>query len=482
MEINDKRNVASALIWKLLERVGTQGIQFLVQIVLARLLLPEDYGAIALITIFVNLANVFVQAGFNTALIQKKHTDSLDFSTVFYLSLALSVVLYSILFYSAPAISQFFQVGNLVKVIRVISLTLIFGSINSIQNAVVAKKMIFKKLFISSLGAILISGSLGIIFALMGYGIWALVIQQLSNQIAITIILWWTVKWRPTLEFSFNRLRELFKYGWKILVSSLIDTLYANIRSLVIGKFYSPEKLGYYSRGDQFPAMIITNINGSIQSVMLPVMASEQDDTERVKTIVRKSIKISSYLVFPMMVGLAVVAKPLVIILLTDKWLPSVIFVQIACLTYSLWPIHTANLQAINALGRSDIFLKIEIIKKIIGLTILLITVKYGVLMIALGGLITGIIASFVNAYPNITLLKYSIREQISDIIPPLLLSVVMGCLIYILKFFIINNYILLVVQILLGVFIYILLSKIFKVEVYYELRSNLIKIMKDRI
>ncbi|MDT2782431.1 lipopolysaccharide biosynthesis protein [Vagococcus fluvialis] len=471
---NSKKNIISALIWKLLERGGTQGVQFIVQIILARLLLPEDYGVIALVTIFISLANVFVQSGFNTALIQKKESDSLDFSTVFFFSLFLSVVLYLVLYLSAPLISTFYKIEGLEKIIRVISLTLIFGSINSIQNAVVAKKMKFKKLFLSSLGAMIISGVLGIIFAYNGYGIWALVIQQLSNQISITVILWYTVKWRPTLEFSYSRLKELFDYGWKILISSLIDTLYSNIRGLVIGKTYTTQQLGYYTRGDQFPSLIVTNINGSIQSVMLPVLSYEQDNKDRVREIVRKSIKTSSYLIFPMMIGLSVVAKPLVIILLTEKWLPSVIFIQIACFTYSLWPIHTANLQAINALGRSDIFLKLEICKKIIGITVLLLTIPHGVISIALGGVIVGVISTIINSYPNRKLLGYGYKEQLRDIIPSFFISVLMGAVIYPIKFLINNALVLMSIQIILGVLVYWLLSYLFKLEIYFYLKNTI--------
>ncbi|MDT2833545.1 lipopolysaccharide biosynthesis protein [Vagococcus carniphilus] len=476
-----KNNVILSLFWKLLERGGTQGIQFLIQIVLARILLPEDYGAIALVTILITLANVFVQSGFNTALIQKKNSDSLDFSSVFYFSVVFSIILYFVIYLSAPGISKFYNVGDLTNVIRVTGLTLIFGSINSIQNAVISKTMRFKKLFVSSLGAMVISGTLGIIFAFLGYGIWALVVQQLTNQISISIILWFTVKWRPTREFSFFRLKGLFSYGWKILVSSLIDTLYANIRSLFIGRVYTPEQLGFYTRGDQFPALLVTNINGSIQSVMLPVLSKEQDDKKKVKQLVRRSIVTSSYLLFPMMVGLAIVSKPLIILLLTDKWLPAVVFVQIACFTYSLWPIHTANLQAINALGRSDIFLKIEIIKKSIGIFILLFTLRYGVVAIALGGGVTGIISTFVNAFPNKKLLNYSFREQWKDIIPSLFLSILMGISIYPLKFIIFNNFLLLLAQITLGTIVYIALSKIFKIETYNYLKNTLISIKKGR-
>ena len=252
-----KSKVLSSLFWKLMERGGTQGIQFIVQIVLARLLLPEDYGMIALITIFITIANVFVQSGFNTALIQKKDADEVDFSSVFYLSLFVAGLLYIILFFTAPFIANFYEEPQLISVLRILALTLFFGAFNSIQNAIVARKMVFKKLFFSSLGAVVISGIVGIITAYAGFGVWALVFQQLLNQVSITLILWFTVKWRPKLVFSFESIKSLFSYGWKLLVAALLNTLYMDIRSLIIGKIYSPAMLGYYNRGEQFPKFIV---------------------------------------------------------------------------------------------------------------------------------------------------------------------------------------------------------------------------------
>lgn len=247
---NTKSKVLNSIFWKLMERGGTQGIQFIVQIFLTWLLFPEEYGLIALVTIFITLANVFVQSGFNTALIQKKDADDVDFSSVFYLSLFVATVLYVVLFFTSPLIANFYRDSQLIPVLRVLSITLFLGAFNSIQNAYVSKNMMFIKLFFSSLGAIIFSGILGIIFAYMGYGVWALVIQQLSNQFIVTVILWFTVKWRPKLIFSFRRVKVLFSYGWKLLASALIETIYRNIRTLVIGRIYNPSILGFYNRGE----------------------------------------------------------------------------------------------------------------------------------------------------------------------------------------------------------------------------------------
>ncbi|HHQ4319023.1 TPA: lipopolysaccharide biosynthesis protein [Clostridium perfringens] len=471
---NIKHQVINSLIWKLMERGGVQGIQFILQLILARLLTPDDYGIIAIIAIFITIANVFVQSGFNTALIQNKETDEKDFSSVFYLSMLVALVLYIVLFFVSPAISRFYGVPELTKVIRVLSITLFLGAYNSIQNAVISKTMKFKKLFFSSSISVILSGSIGVVLAYLGFGVWALVAQQLINQFTIIIILSFILDWHPKLIFSVERIKVLFGYGWKLLVSSLIDTFYMNIRSLIIGKIYHPAMLGFYNRGDQFPQIIVSNINGSIQSVMLPALSSEQENKVRVKNMVRRAIVTSSFIIFPMMIGLAVVAEPLVKILLTDKWLPCVPFMQIFCISYALWPIHTANLQAINALGYSNIYLKLELIKKIVGTVILVISLFFGVYAIAIGTLVNGIISTLINAYPNKKLLNYSYIEQIKDMLPSVFIAIIMGIITYFIRFLELSTTITLIIQILVGSVSYILLANIFKLECYIYLVETL--------
>jgi len=464
-----------------MERGGTQGVQFIVQIMLARLLLPKDYGLIALVMVFIALANVFVQSGFNTALIQKKEADEIDFSSVFYLSLLVAGLLYLILYFVSPFIAEFYKTPQLITILRVLSITLFFGAFNSIQNAFISRNMLFKKLFFSSLGAILISGTIGIVAAFAGWGVWALVFQQLTNQLSILLILWFTVKWRPRLLFSLRRVSVLFSFGWKLLVSSLLETAYRELRTLIIGVIFSPAMLGFYNRGRQFPQFIVSNIDGSIQSVMLPALSSYQEYPIRIKKMVRRSIVTSSFILFPLMVGLAVVSEPLVLILLTEKWLPCVPFLQIFCASYALMPIHTANLQAINALGRSDIFLKLEIIKKITGLAILVISIQFGIYAIAWGVLISGIISTFINAYPNNKLINYKYTEQLKDIVPSLLISLAMGILIYSSNFLTIPAWQTLIFQILIGVIAYIGLAMVFKLECFYYLLDSIKVVIKDR-
>jgi O-antigen/teichoic acid export membrane protein len=468
-------------MWKFLERGGVQGLQFVISIILARLLLPEDYGILALVVIFITIANVFIQSGLNTALIQKKTVDQVDYSSVFFLSLGIATSLYVLLYFVAPFIARFYDNQSLVSVLRVLALTLFPGAFNSIQNAIVSRTMQFKRLFYSSIGAGIISGVVGISLAYMGYGIWALVFQQLINQVCITLILWFTVKWRPTLQFSLERVKVLFSFGWKLLVSSLIDTTYRDLRSLIIGKVYTPAMLGYYNRGEQFPKLVISNINGSIQSVMLPALAAHQDYADRVKSMMRRSIVTSSFIVFPMMVGLAVVAEPLVILLLTEKWLPSVPFLQIFCASFALWPIHTANLQAINAMGRSDIFLKLEIIKKVLGLAILAASLPFGVYFLALSQIVSGIISSFINAYPNKELLNYGYGEQVKDILPSLGLSLFMGVAVYMILYLGLSPLLTMGIQILVGIIIYVGIAYLFKLECFTYLVQTILGLFKDK-
>lgn len=476
-----KQSVLSSLFWKLMERGGTQGVQFLVQIVLARLISPEEFGIIAIVMVFINLAQVFVQSGFSTALIQKKDADEIDFSSVFYLSLFIASLAYIFMYLMSPTIGNFYRSTELIKVIRVLSLVFFTGAFNSIQNAYVARKMLFKKLFKSSLIAMIISGFCGIAAAYQGLGIWSLVIQQLVNQVSITLIMWFTVKWRPQLMFSFERVKTLFSFGWKLLVSSLLETLYLEMRTLLIGRMYTPATLGYYNRGESFPKLIVNNVNGSIQSVMLPTLSSYQNDKARMKSFMRRSIVTSSFLIFPMMIGLAVISDSVIKVLLTDLWLPATPFLQIFCLSYMLMPIHTANLQAINALGRSDIYLKLELIKKSIGILILLISLPFGVYAIALGQAFTSVLSSIINAYPNRELLMYGYKEQISDVFPNLLMACTMGLGVYLINYLNLQLYGKLVVQILFGLVFYFLLAKLSKNESYEYLRNTVISLIQSR-
>ena len=423
---NTKSLVISSLIWKYLERIGYQGIQFIVSIILARLLLPSDYGAIAMITVFIAISEVFIQSGFSAALIQQKDVDDLDFSSVFYAGLAISIFIYLILFFASPLIAKFYNMPIITSVLRVLALVLIIGSINSVQISKISREMKFKKLFYSNLGAVLFSGSIGILLAYLGYGVWALVAQQIVFNLMSTVILTFTSGWRPKLMFSFERLKKLFSFGWKMLCSGLLDAVYRNIYNLVIGKKFSSETLGLYNKGEQIPKLVTVNIDGAISSVMLPAYSKEQEKKDKLKKMVKRTISTSSYLLFPLMFGLVATAEPVILVLLTEKWSGAIPFLRLLALVYMLYPISTANLQAIKAVGRSDYYLKLEIIKKVFGITVLFLTVPYGIYVMTVFHVITTFISTVINAYPTKKLLNYGYLEQIKAVLPALLLSIAM--------------------------------------------------------
>lgn len=467
MKSNLKENIVKGLFWKFLERGGVQGIQFAIQIILARLLSPNDYGVIALISVFIAIANIFIQSGFGQALVQKITVDDTDYSSVFYLNLLISTIIYAILFITAPYIAKFYSIPILSSVLRVQAVTLFFGAFNAVQTAHVQRDMNFKKIFMTSLGGIIVQGIVGISMAYKGFAVWALVFSTLANNLSTTIILWQVVDWRPKLLFSYKKLKVLFHFGSRLLISGIIDTIYTNIYSLTIGKLYNQKNLGYYNRGQNIPSMLVSNIDGSIQSVMLPALSSEQNDKQRLKEITRRSILTSTFLVFPVMVGLAVVAKSLIVILLTEKWLPAVPFMQLSCIAFAFYPIHTANLQAINAIGRSDIFLKLEIIKKILGISILIVSVPFGIYALVTGSVLVSILSTFINSWPNKKLLNYRFKEQFKDMMPSMILSIIMGVIVYGISFFNFNIWLTLILQIIVGIIVYILGAKLFKLECF---------------
>lgn len=447
--------------------MGIQGTQFVVSIILARLLAPDSFGLIAIVMIIINIANVFIQSGLGTALIQKKDADDTDFSSVFYTSLFLAAIVYAAIFFSTPLIAKFYNNDELIPIIRVLTLTLFIGVFNSIQYAYIARNMMFKKLFFRSIGAMIPSSIIGIAMAFAGFGVWALVAQQLSNATLSVIIMWFTVPWRPKLAFSLQRLSGLFSFGWKLLLSSILDTIHSQLQGIVIGKMFSPASLAFFDRGNHFPFLVVNNINNSIQSVMLPSLAAYQDNPPQVKKMMRRAIVTSSFLIVPMMMCLGVLARSVVLILLGEKWLPCVPFVQVFCFVYAFYPIHTSNLSAINAMGRSDIFLKLEIIKKIYGLALLVASILYfrTPIGIAYATACSTLISSFVNAFPNKRLLNYSYFEQLVDIFPSVLLSLLMGCAIWALYLLDLNIYISLPLQLIIGGVFYLGLAKILHLE-----------------
>jgi O-antigen/teichoic acid export membrane protein len=430
-----KNKVMHGLFWKILENGGAQGIQFVIAIILARLLSPAEYGLVSIIMIFITIANVVVQNGFSTALVQKRHSDDVDFSSVFYFSLAIAAAMYVVLYMAAPSIAGFYRSDVLVPIVRVLSVVLFPGAVISVQTAYVSRKMEFKGLFKATMAAVLVSGAVSITMAFRGLGVWAMVGQQISYYLALMTALFVTVSWKPGFMFAIGRVRAMFAFGWKLLLAALLDTLFNNLYGLIMGKIYNEELLGAYNRGDQFPKLIVNNLGAAIQAVLLPAFSSRQGDIAQVRSMVRRAIRTSSFLVLPMLLGLFAVADTMVLALLGEKWMICVPYLRIMCIAYSFWPIHITNLQAINAVGRSDIFLKLEVIKKSIGIMGLVIGAMYSpVILVSIKAGID-FLCTFINAWPNKKLLGYSISSQWMDIMPSMALSAVMCIFVYFLQF-----------------------------------------------
>lgn len=465
-----RKKTINGLFWAFAEKIGAQAISFLVSIVLARLLLPEEYGVSSIVIVIIGLCNVFVDSGLARALIQSKDTTEVDYSSVFYCTLIVSILVYGGLYFAAPYIASFYNMEILTPVARVMGLRLLLASYSSVLRAKVSKQMAFKKFFFSSLGGTLISGVAGVCVAYMGYGVWALVAQDFLDALIDTVVLGFAVKWWPRWMFSFRRLKALFSYGWKILAGALIDTLYENFRSLYIGKIYTAEDLAFYTRGNQFPYLLVENIDSSICKVLFPAISSQRGDTDAMKTMTRRALKVSSYILTPVLLGLAAVAEPLVELILTETWLPCVPYLQILCINYVLTPLQTANIQAIYASGRSDVCLKLNVIKKTMGILLILLCARRSVMAIVWAGVICSAFSLILDAIPNRKLLGYRFTEQVRDVVPNWLLSCGMVLCVRLVSLLDIAVFPKLILMVITGVVSYILLSLLFRVETFFYL------------
>ena len=463
--MDNRSKVLSNLIWRFFERGGSQLVSFAVSIVLARIFDPTMYGTVSKVTVITAILLVFVDSGMANALIQKKDPDDLDFSSVFWFNISFCLLLYAALFVLAPWISVFYKDPELVPLVRVLGLTLVVAGLKNVQQAYVSKTMQFRRFFFATLGGTLFSAVLGITMALRGFGVWSLVAQQLSNVAVNTAILWFTVGWKPKRMFSLSRLGGLLSYGWKLLAASLIDSVYLKIYPLIIGVYYTSADIAFYEKGMNWPNLVVENINSSMDSVLLPVLSAEQDRRDRVREMTRRAIKTGTYVILPLMAGLAACAVPIVRLLITEKWLPSVPYLQIFCVIYAFYPLHTANLNAIKAMGRSDIFLILEIVKRGLELIILLITMRHSVFAMALGLLISELASQGINAWPIRKLLGYSYWAQLKDMLPAILLSVVMAACVYPVAMLGLNDFLTLLIQVPLGAGLYLLGSKLLKLD-----------------
>lgn len=475
-----KKAVLAGMFWSYGELILAQVISFVVSVILSRILSPKDYGVIAIVTIFLAISDVFIINGLGNSLIQKKDVDETDYSTVFFMGLVLSGVLYLAVYLVSPLVATFYNMPNLDDYIRVLALRIPIASINTVQHAYVSKNLLFKKFFLSTLGGTITSAVVGILMAYKGCGAWALVAQTMTNTIIDTCVLFVTIPWKPKLLFSFKRCKPLFKFGWKIVVSELIQTLYNNLRSLAVGKKYTSADLAYYNKGQQMTNLVVTNVDASLSKVLFPAIANQQEDISVVRGITRRAIRISSFVMCPLLIGLIVVSEKVVILLFTEKWLSVVPYLQILCVANLFQPMHSSNLQAIKAIGRSDISLKMEIIKKTYSIIILMISIVYfeDPFAVAIGFVLSTFISIIVNSFPNKKLLSYGYKEQIRDILPHIALAISMGVIVRCVGRLVLTNIVVLIIQIIVGAIYYVVMALVLKFETALYM-LNLIKMFR---
>ena len=472
-----KKKTVHGVLWSTLERFSVQGIQFVVMIIMARMLTPNDYGLVGMLAVFIAVSQSLVDSGFSQALIRKQDRTEIDNSTVFYFNLVVGLILYGILFAAAPLIADFYNEPQLIPITRVIGLSVLFNSLVVVQRALLTIKIDFKTQAKAALTAAISSGAVGIWMASSGYGVWSIVTQQLINLGINTLLLWVLSHWRPQLIYSWKSFYELFGFGSKLLVSGLIDTIYRNIYLIVIGKVFSASDLGYYTRAHQFTDFPSSNLTGIIQRVTYPVLCSIQNEDERLANVYRRFLRISAFVIFPLMMGLAAVAEPLVLTLLKEQWLFTATLLSIICFQMMWYPIHAINLNLLQVKGRSDLFLKLEIYKKIVGVIILCITIPMGLIAMCIGGFFSSMIALIINTYYTGQLIHVGYFRQMRDLMPIFLLSISMGCIVYFtINLFHIHPIVQLSIGIVIGILYYVLFSLLFKFTEFKELLQLLKK------
>lgn len=471
-----KKKAASGFAYRFAERALAKGINFFIQLLLARLLMPEEYGLIALVAVVIAICDVFVTFGFGNALVVNKNSDQLDFSTCFYFCVVLAILIYTGLYFASPLIASFYKEEALTPVLRVMGLRIPLAAINSVQHAYVSKHLRFKKFFYATLIGTVISGVVAVVMAYLGCGVWALVEQYLGNALIDTLCLWIIIGWRPSRQFSFSRLKAIYSYGWKILVIGLIDTVYSRLRSLIIGKKYSSEDLAYYNRGYSFPSFGMRLIEPTVNSVLFPILSRCNDDPVQMRHITRRVLQVSTYIISPIMVGLIVTAKPLVLVLLTQKWLPCVVYLQIGCVANLFRCQQFINDCVIKSSGQAGLLLKLNILKKCIGLVLIIISMQFGVRWIAWSLVAFYFISMIINIAPNRRILNYGYWDQFKDVAKNMILAFVMGACVYLISFLSISPLLMLILQILAGVLIYVGLSLLFKNESFHFLLRYLKK------
>lgn len=472
MEESLKNKTVKGIVWSSIERFSVQGIQFLVMIVMARLLTPKDYGLVGMVAIFIAVAQSLVDSGFSQALIRKQNRTETDNSTVFYFNIVVGILLYLVLFAIAPLVAIFYDSPELTALMRVVCLSVVFNSFVVVQRALLTVNIDFKTQAKASLTAAVVSGVIGIGMAYSGFSYWSIVAQQLVNLGLNTLLLWIFTRWRPRWIYSWGSFRELFTFGSKLMVSGLLDVVYRNMYLLVIGKVFTASSLGYYTRANQFAEFPSSNLTGIMQRVTYPVLCQIQDDDERLAQIYRRFLRLSAFLIFPLLVGLSAVAEPFVLLLLKEQWLFAATLLQIICFAMMWYPIHAINLNLLQVKGRSDLFLRLEIIKKAIAVLILCVTIPMGLIAMCVGQILSSLIALIINTNYTGKLIQVGFLRQMRDLLPTLLLSLSMWGVVYGITSCLSGIILQLIVGIIAGMVYYIALSALFHFPELKELYS----------
>lgn len=459
-----KQRAALGLIWKLMEKAGTQVIQFAISVVLARLITPEEYGIVGLLTIFMALSDVVIQQGLATALVQKSDADSIDFSSVYWANLVIACLLYLIMFLLAPLVASFYSEPSLIPIMRVLSLGVVIGSLGSVHYTIMVKRLEFRKSFFSGLSNSLVYGFVGIILAVNGAGVWALVIGNLSGKVASAIVYQITVKWRPEWKFSLGRVHKLFRFSSKLLITNSVNTVMNNIHAVVIGRYFPKADLGFYQRGQQIPQTLLVAIDGSLSEVLYPTFSLIKEDKAAVKSAVRRAVKISMFLILPILAGLFAVSESLTLVLFTERWIASVPFMQLSCIVCLFWPLAVRE-QAINAMGYSAATMKNSLVTK--GLTLLLIflCIPLGIYAILVSTIIASVVSLMISSYYTKKCYNYSFWELCKDIGPTFILAVFMGACVLSINGLPIVPILKLMLQVVIGVVIYVAGCLIIRVD-----------------
>ena len=464
-KIDLKQKTISGVFWQLLQKGSSQIVTFVVSVLLARLVQPSEFGVVAITSIFLTIAGVLTDSGLGASLVQKKNVDDLDKNTVFFFGLFISIIFYGILFFCAPLIARMYKTDLIVPILRIIGLSLLLSSFSSVQSSLVMREMDFRKYFYATLASTIISAAVGLSLAFKGYGVWALVFQNLVKTFSSVLVLFFLVRWIPCIMFSWQRLKRLYSFGLNLTAASLVGTIFNELRGFLIGLRFMPADLAFYNRGNSLPGLINDNVNGTISTVLFPAIAQLQDDKNSVKNSMRRAMMTSTFFIAPLMTTLAATSKQIVLLLYTETWSAAIPFMQVICMGYIFSVLGSANLQAINAIGRTDITFKLEFIKKPLYLLLIIMGLFISPLAIAAGNTVYSIIGSAINAIPNKKLIGYSYREQITDIFPQLIFSIIAGGAAWCIGCMGGNLFLIFAMQLIISAGIYLSLARIFRIE-----------------